>query len=123
MDNKEFAKKLEVRTRQLAVSIIKISGSLPESPEGKVIRNQLTKAGTSIGANYHEANRARSKPDFINRMKICESETSEAIYWMTIIEELKWISPVETVPVIKELYELIAIFAQTGKTLNQKKVS
>jgi four helix bundle protein len=121
MDNKEFGMMLEERTRKLAIAVIKLSSSLSDSPEGRVIRNQLTKAGSSIGANYREANRARSKPDFINRMKICESETSEAIYWMLILDELKWISADKTEPILKELNELIAIFAQTGKTLNQKR--
>lgn len=121
MDNKEFARKLEERTRKLAISIIKLSGSLPNSPEGKVIRNQLTKAGSSIGANYREANRSRSRPDFVNRMKICESETSEAIYWMMILGELEWVSSEISQQVIDELNELIAIFAQAGKTLNQKR--
>jgi four helix bundle protein len=75
MDNKEFGKLLENRTKMFAISIIRLSASLPSSPEGKVIRNQLTKSGTSIGANYREANRARSKPDFSNKIKICESES------------------------------------------------
>jgi hypothetical protein len=48
MDNKEFGKKLEIRTKQFAISIIRLSVSLPGSPEGKVIRNQLTKSGTSL---------------------------------------------------------------------------
>jgi four helix bundle protein len=76
MDNKEFSKKLEIRTKKFAVSIIKLSVSLPGTPESKVIRYQVTKSGTSIGANYREANRSRSKADFSNRIKICESEAS-----------------------------------------------
>ena len=60
MDRKKFAKDLEKRTRQFAVRIMKISVRLPNTSEGRVVRNQLTKAGTSVGANYREANRARS---------------------------------------------------------------
>ena len=77
MDNKEFSKQLEGRTKKLAISIIKLSASLPKTPEGKVIKYQVTKSGTSIGANYREANRSRSKADFTNKIKICESEASE----------------------------------------------
>jgi four helix bundle protein len=58
MENKEFEKQLEKRTKVFAISIIKLSSSLPNTPEGRVIRNQLTKSGTSIGANYREANRS-----------------------------------------------------------------
>ena len=64
MDNKEFAKQLEERTKKFAINVIRLSVLLPNSPEGKILRNQLTKAGTSVGANYREANRARSKADF-----------------------------------------------------------
>ena len=56
MENKEFSKKLQARTKAFAIRIIKLSASLPDSVEGKIVRNQLTKAGTSIGANYREAN-------------------------------------------------------------------
>ena len=70
MDNKEFSKELEKRTRKFAVSIIQLSKDLPNIPESFVIRNQITKAGTSIGANYREANRARSRADFKNKIKI-----------------------------------------------------
>jgi len=49
MDNKEFSKQLEDRTKKFA--LIRLSISLPNTPEGKVIRNQITKSGTSIGAN------------------------------------------------------------------------
>jgi len=52
MDNKEFSKELERRTRKFAVKIIRLSAILPNTPEGRVVRNQITKAGTSVGANY-----------------------------------------------------------------------
>ena len=80
MENKEFAKQLEKRTRIFAITIIKLSSVLPNTPEGRVIRNQITKSGTSVGANYHEANRARSKADFSNKISIAESEASETVY-------------------------------------------
>lgn len=66
MDNKEFGNQLEKRTKLFALSIIKLSVSLPNTNEGRVIKSQITKLGTSIGANYIEANRPRSKRDFSN---------------------------------------------------------
>jgi four helix bundle protein len=69
MDNKEFAKELEKRTREFGVRVIHLSITLPNTPEGKVIRTQMTKSGTSVGANYREANRARSKADFETRLR------------------------------------------------------
>lgn len=89
MDNITFSKNLEKRTKKFAIEIIKISASLANSSECKVIKNQITKSGTSIGANYREANRSRSKADFKNKIKICESEASETVYWLEIIDELK----------------------------------
>jgi four helix bundle protein len=116
MDNKEFAKQLEERTKKFAISVIRLSVLLPASPEGKILRNQFTKAGTSVGANYREANRARSKADFISRIRICESEASETIYWLEIITELDWISIQKTQPARIEASELLAIFTSIGKT-------
>ncbi len=80
MDNKEFGKLLESRTKKFAISIIKLSARLPNTTESKVIRNQVTKSGTSVGANYREANRARSKADFKNKIRISEGEASETVY-------------------------------------------
>ena len=69
MDNKEFSKELETRTRKFAVRIIKLSSKLPNTPEARVVRTQIAKAGSSVGANYREANRARSKADFRNKIR------------------------------------------------------
>ena len=117
MENKEFAKELEKRTKKFAISVIQLSSQLPGTVEGKIIRNQFTKAGTSVGANYREANRARSKADFINKIRICESEASESVYWLEIIEDLKWLTLEKTNPVLLEANELLAIFTSVGKTL------
>ena len=117
MENKEFAKQLEKRTKTFAITIIKLSSSLPNTPEGRVIRNQITKSGTSIGANYREANRARSKADFSNKISISESESSETVYWLEIIEELEWTEIQLIEAVLKEANELLAIFTSIGKNM------
>jgi len=110
MENKEFANELEKRTRKFAVRIIKLSISLPKSEEGRVIKNQITKSGTSVGANYREANRARSKADFKNKVKISESEASETQYWLEIIEDMEWIKKDKLELIKNECSELVAIF-------------
>jgi four helix bundle protein len=76
-----------------------------------VIRNQLTKSGTSIGANYREANRARSKADFGNRIRIRESEASETQYWLEVVAGTKWLSWKDLKPEYEECSELLAIFS------------
>ncbi|MDJ0810969.1 MAG: four helix bundle protein [Desulfobacterales bacterium] len=115
MENRDFAHKLELRTRKFAVSIIRLSSRLPRTSEGQVIRNQITKAGTSIGANYREANRARSKADFRNRIKICEGEASETQYWLELIVELDWLPGSEIKTELNECSELLAIFTSIGQ--------
>jgi four helix bundle protein len=117
MDNKEFGKLLETRTKKFGISIIRLSVTLPGSPEGKVVRTQITKSGTSIGANYREANRGRSKPDFANKIKMCESESSETAYWLEIIADLEWSNKAKIDALLSEADELLAIFTSIGKNL------
>lgn len=107
--------RLEVRTKAFAIMIIRLSANLPNMVEGRIVRNQLTKAGTSVGANYREANRSRSKADFRNKIRICESESNESCYWLEIVKDMKW---AESLPELTEANELLAIFTSIGKSLN-----
>jgi four helix bundle protein len=117
MENKEFSKQLEVRTKKFAIMVIKLSAQLPDTPEGRVIRRQFAKSGTSVGANYREANRSRSKADFLSKIRICESEASETTYWLEIIEDMTWLKKEKTDPVVTEGTELLAIFTSIGRKL------
>ena len=114
MKNKEFAKELERRTLQFAVRIIRLSTHLPNTAEGRVVKNQMTKSGTSIGANYREANRARSRADFKNRIAICETEASETQYWLEIIRETDWLPWENLKSDYDECSELLGIFTSIG---------
>ncbi len=87
---------------------------MPNTPEGRVVRNQLTKAGTSVGADYREANRARGKADFRNKIKICESEASETQFWLEVITEVKWLTWKEIKTDYEECSELLALFTSIG---------
>ncbi|MBI5559408.1 MAG: four helix bundle protein [Deltaproteobacteria bacterium] len=113
-DNKEFSRILEKRTLQFAVRIIRLSVLLPNTSEGKVVKNQLTKSGTSIGANYREANRSRSRADFKNKIKICESEASETQYWLEVIGEAGLLQKLQFKEEYAECSELLAIFTSIG---------
>lgn len=77
MNNKEFGRLMEERTLDFAVRIIKFITSLPNTQEGWVVRNQITKSGTNVGANYSEAIRSRSVKNFIHKMNICVTEAGE----------------------------------------------
>jgi len=110
---------MEERTRKFGVRIIRLSMKLPNTPEAKVIRNQITKCGTSVGANYREANRSRSKADFKNKIKICESEASETQYWLEVIVEVGWLSREQINPEHVECSELLAIFTSINTKMDQ----
>ena len=117
MTNKEFAKKLENRTIRFAIDVIELSAELPSTTEAKVIKNQLTKSGASIGANYREANRSRSLRDFKNKIQISLAEASETDYWLNIIEELNWKELPKLNELRREAKELLAIFTSITNKL------
>ncbi|SFD03599.1 four helix bundle protein [Algibacter pectinivorans] len=117
MTNKEFAQVLEKRTIVFATEILKLSGSLPNTPESLVLRNQISKSGTSIGANYREANRSRSPKDFKNKIKISLAEASETDYWLEIIEEMEMLKTANISKLRIEAKELLAIFTSIANKL------
>ncbi len=119
MKNKEFAQQLSKRTTDFGINVIRLSSTLPTSPEALVVRTQITKSGTSVGANYREANRARSKADFRNKTKICESECSETQYWLELILGVKWKSESELGGLLDECNELLAIFTSINSTASK----
>lgn len=112
---KDFAKALERRTLKFAVSIIKMSARLPNTVEANAVRNQISKSGTSGGANYREANRSRSKADFKSRIRICESELSETQYWLELILEVGWLTLADMKSEYDECGQLLALFSTIAK--------
>ncbi len=107
---------LEQRTKQFALRIIQFVGELPSSPVTRVMGYQLMKAGTSIGANYREANRAESFNDFLHKIGIVEKECSESQYWLELFEESDIGPKADRQWLLKESGELLAIFAASGRT-------
>jgi four helix bundle protein len=84
--------------------------------------SQSFRSASSIGANYREANRSRSKADFRNKIRICESEASETFYWLEIIEELGLVDEKLINPCLNEAKEFLAIFTTISNKLNSKLV-
>lgn len=75
---------LEERTAKFAEEIIKFVKEIPNTAENIPIKNQLIRSGTSVGANYCEADEAESKKDFIHKIAICKKETKETKYWLRL---------------------------------------
>jgi len=107
---------LERRTKLFALAIIKFAATLPTDRIGDVIKYQMVKAGTSIGANYREANRAESRNDFIHKIGIVEKEASECQYWLELCDEAKFGDVSQRAWLLRECGELLAIFTSSGRT-------
>ncbi|MCK4341391.1 MAG: four helix bundle protein [Phycisphaerae bacterium] len=75
------------RTRTFALRMIRLVKALPQSKVSDVIGRQLLRSGTSVGANYRAACRARSRADFVAKMKIVEEECDESLYWLELLIE------------------------------------
>jgi len=119
---RQKAKKLEERTKNFALRVIKFVSELPKNKISDVIGYQLLKAGTSIGANYREANRAESRKDFIHKIGIVEKEAAETQYWLEICNDINLGNPDERVWLLREVEELIAIFSKAGKTSKLQRI-
>src|ERR671922_142056 len=78
---------MKKRTRAFALAIIRLVERLPSTVAGRVISHQLIRCGTSVGANYRAACRAKSQADFIAKMGIVEEEADESIFWLEILIE------------------------------------
>ncbi|HSG67843.1 MAG TPA: four helix bundle protein [Bacteroidales bacterium] len=117
MDNKDFGNMLERRTKMFALRIINLSSEMSDSIENKIIRNQIVKSGTSIGANYREANKSRSKADFRNKIKICLGEANETIYWLELMLDSARIDKTKGLQIYNECQELVAIFTSIVQKL------
>ena len=107
---------LEKRTMRFALTIIEFVATLPKTKTGEVVEFQLVKAGTSVGANYREANRAESRNDFIHKLAIVEKESAESGYWLELCQEAKLGNAELRQWLIQESRELLAIFTSAGRT-------
>ena len=101
---------LKVRTKRFALRIIRLFGGLPRSIEAQVLGKQLLRSATSVGANYREAYRARSRAEFIAKCGDSLRELEEAAYWLELLVEAEIISAEKLQPIREECDQLIAIF-------------
>lgn len=101
---------LKQRTRTFAIRIIRLYASLPKSTEAQVLGKQLLRAGTSVGAQYAEAQRAKSDKDLITKIEGALQELEEVLYWIDLLTEMKLSNPETLAALNKETNELLAIF-------------
>src|SRR5882724_3172506 len=116
-DNRQDLRK---RTREFALRIIKLYAALPKSTEAQVLGNQLLRSGTSVGAHYREACRAKSNADFISKIEGALQELDETLYWIELLADARIISPNRLEPLERETNELIAMFVSIAKGVKQR---
>ena len=107
---------LEQRTKEFSLILIRFLQSLPKNYLGEAMGKQLLKSGTSIGANYREANRAESKAYFIHKLAVVEKVASETLYWLELLLEAGIGAHQEAIRLMQEAKELLAIFTAAGRT-------
>jgi len=112
---------LKKRTKAFALSVIRLVESLPRGRTVDVIGRQLLRSGTSVGANYRAACRAKSTADFISKMGTVEEEADESLYWMELLIEAEIVKLVQLEPLMKEADEILAITVSSIKTARRKK--
>ncbi len=107
---------MKQRTKQFALRVIRLVESLPKGQIADVISKQLLRSGTSVGANYRAACRAKSSADFVYKMGIVEEEADESLYWMELLIEAGIIESKMLESLMKEANELLAITVASIKT-------
>ena len=100
---------LKQRTKTFALDVIKLVETLPNDRTSAVIGGQLLRAGTSVGANYRAACRAKSAADFISKMGTVEEEADESGYWVELLVAAAKLKPERAGHVLGESGELVAI--------------
>src|SRR3990167_2497596 len=102
---------LEDRTLEFGKRIIRLAKALPKNSINFNLIDQAIRSGTSMGANYREANETETKKDFLFRMRICRKEGKETIYWLDLIIEANPEFTERIKPLLQETVELVKIFA------------
>ena len=107
---------LDNRLFEFAVDIVRFILTLPQKKEFDVFRYQLSRAGTSIGANYQEAISAFNRKDFVYKLNICLKEARESNYWLKILDRLQLGEAEKRKYLQTESLEFIKIFTSSIKT-------
>ena len=121
MMNDEKDKDLRTRTKKFALRIIYLYRALPNNIESQIIGKQIFRSGTSVGAQYREATRARSTAEFISKIEGSMQELEETIYWLELLVEAEIFKQEKIQDLQNEADELMAIFVTSVKTAKKNK--
>lgn len=112
---------LKGRTFEFGVRVIAAVEALPKNETGRILGRQLLRAGTSVGANYRAAARARSRADFVAKLGVVEEECDECAYWMEMILARKLLKRTRLSSLLLEANELLAITVTSIKTARRSR--
>lgn len=118
--NAEILKK---RTFDFALTTFKTVDLLKKSAANEVMGRQLIRSASSVRANYRAACKAKSSPDFINKLKIVEEESDESVYWLELIKAYNKIEDSEFEKILIESKELEKIFAASAITAKKNLIN
>ncbi len=112
---------LKERTRRFALAVIRFCEALPGDETCRVLGRQLLRAGTSVGANYRAACRAKSPADFIHKLGTVEEEADEVGYWLELLRQTGKVHPSSAAALLREANELLAIIVASIRTARQSR--
>jgi four helix bundle protein len=107
---------LRARTARFALQVVRFCRHLPRTWEARRIGEQLFDSGTSVGANYRAACRARSRAEFIAKLGVVVEEADETVFWLVLLGQAGITKTQESQELLAEAHELVAIFAASQKT-------
>ena len=107
---------LKPRTKTFALRVIRMYSKLPKNDTvAQVLGKQVLRSGTSVGTNYREASRGRSKAEFISKIGDCLKEIEETEYWLELLVDSGCVSTTKMADLLDETRQLIAIFTTIDK--------
>jgi len=112
---------LKDRTKAFALRVIKLTESLPPTRTADVVGRQLLRSGTSVGANYRAARRAKSPADFIHKLGIVEEEADESAYWLELLVDAGIVAQPKLADLIRECDEITAIIVASIRTAKRNR--
>ena len=112
---------LRERTMNFALRIVQMFVALPKTEEARVLGKQVLRSGTSVGANFREAHRARSKLEFIAKVGDCLKELDQSSYWLELLTRSSIVPVSKLASLQDETHQLIAILTTISKNAKRDK--
>jgi four helix bundle protein len=107
---------MKARTKSFALRIIKLVEALPSNRTADVVGKQLVRSGTSVGANYRAACRAKSNADYMAKMGTVEEEADESAFWLEVIVESGLMKEELVKDLLDEADQIVAIIVSSINT-------